>query len=161
MSVFLTLGMVILLYQFFILISLLVSFQFSMLVSLLVPFQFSMLVSLLVPFQFSMRISLPVPFPFYVLSLALNRKVVKQSTTTRIIFKPSNGRKLESRVWEHFVHEAADVKKSMLCSHHCWQGRWKPRVWHANCRNRASVHLERRVFLTVNRKYAKSHWFAA
>ena len=46
-----------------------------------------MLVSLLVPFQFSMRISLPVPFPFFVLSLALNRKFVKQSTTTRIMFK--------------------------------------------------------------------------
>jgi len=70
--------------------------QFSILISLLVPFQFSMLVSLLVPFQFSMFVSLPVPFPFVVLSLALNRKFVKQSTTTRIMFKPSSGRKVKS-----------------------------------------------------------------
>src|SRR5688572_14449462 len=102
--------------QFSILISLLVSFQFSILVSLLVPFQFSMLVSLLVPFQCSMLVSLPVPFPFVVLSLALNRKFVKQSTTTRIMFKPSSGRKVESGVWEHFVYEAAD-DKSRCCAH--------------------------------------------
>src|SRR5688572_18283361 len=100
--------------QFSILISFLVSFQFSMLVSLLVPFQFSMLVSLLVPFRLSMFVSLPVPFPFVVLSLALNLKFVKQSTTTRIMFKPSSGRKVESGVWENFVYEAAD-DKSRCC----------------------------------------------
>ena len=90
--------------------------QFSILISLLVSFQFSMLVSLLVPFQFSMLISLPVPFPFVMLSLARNRKFVKQSTTTRIMFKPSSGRKVESGVWEHFVYEAAD-DKSRCCVH--------------------------------------------
>src|SRR5688572_216962 len=88
--------------------------QFSMLISLLLPFQFSMLVSLLVPFQFSMFVSLPVPFPFIVLSLALNRKFVKQSMTTRI--KPSSGRKVESGVWEYFVYDAAD-DKSRCCVH--------------------------------------------
>ena len=77
--------------------------QFSILISLLVSFQFSILVSLLVSFQFAMFVSLLVPFPFIVLSLALNRKLVKQSTTTRIMFKPSSGRKVESGVWEHFV----------------------------------------------------------
>src|SRR5688572_30590760 len=41
-------------------------------------------------YQFSMFVSLPVPFPFVVLSLTLNRKFVKQSTTTRIMFKPSS-----------------------------------------------------------------------
>ena len=65
--------------------------QFSILISPLVSFQFSMPVLFLVSFQFSMFVSLPVPFPFVVLSLALNRKFVKQSTTTRIIFKPSSG----------------------------------------------------------------------
>ena len=76
----------------------------------LVYSQFSILISLLVSFQFSMLVSLPVPFLFIVLSLALNRKFVKQSTTTRIMFKPSSGRKVESGVWEHFVYEAADDK---------------------------------------------------
>src|SRR5688572_5475410 len=73
--------------------------------------QFSILISLLVSFQFSIFVSLPVPFPFVMLSLALNRKFVKQSTTTRIMFKPSSGRKVESGVWEHFVYEAADDKR--------------------------------------------------
>src|SRR5688572_14074287 len=86
-----------------------------MLVSLLVSFQFPMLVSLLVRFQFSMSMSLPVPFPFVALSLALNCKFVKQSTTTRIMFKPSSGRKVESGVWEH-VYKAAD-DKSRCCVH--------------------------------------------
>src|SRR5688572_29415569 len=84
--------------------------QFSILISLLVSFQSSMLVSLLVTFQFPMFVSLPVPFPFIVLSLALNRKFIKQSTTTRIMFKPSSGRKVESDVWEHFIYEATDDK---------------------------------------------------
>ena len=90
--------------------------QFSILISLLVSFQFSILVSLLVPFQFSMFVSLPVPFPFVLLSLALNRKFIKQSTTTRIMFKPSSGPKVESGMWEHFVYEAAD-DKSRCCVH--------------------------------------------
>ena len=65
--------------QFSILISLLVSIKFSMLVSLLVSFQFFIPVSLLVPFQFSMFVSLPVPFPFVVLSLALNRIIIRKT----------------------------------------------------------------------------------
>src|SRR5678816_1389090 len=69
-----------------------------------------MLVSLLVTFQFSMFVSLPVPFPFVVLSLTLNRKFVKQSTTTRIMFKPSSGRKVESGVWEHFFTKPQTTK---------------------------------------------------
>src|SRR5688572_2748043 len=101
--------------QFSMLISLVVSFQFSMLVSLLVPFQVYASYTFF-PFQFSMFISIPVPFPFVVLSLALNGKFVKQSTTTRIMFKSSSGRKIESGVWEHFVYEAAD-DKSRCCVH--------------------------------------------
>ena len=98
--------------------SILVYGQFSILISLLVSFQFSMLVSFLVPFQFSMSVSLPVPFSFVVLSLALNRKFVKQSTTklTRIMFKPCSGRKVESGMWEHFVYEATD-DESRYCVH--------------------------------------------
>src|SRR5688572_12882532 len=85
-----------------------------MLVSLLVPFQSFMLVSLLVTFKFSIFVSLPVPFPFIVLSLVLNRKFVKQSTTTRIMFKPSSGRKVESawRVGTFCLRSRCRVRKS-------------------------------------------------
>src|SRR5688572_7945091 len=88
--------------------------QFSILISLLISFQFSMLVSLLVPFQFSMLISLPVHFPFFVLSLALNRKFVKQSTTTRIMFEPSSGRKVENGMWEHFFTKPQTTKVDVV-----------------------------------------------